>query len=417
MGAVRQDYAAGWVFKWIRPSPTSGRHWCTTAATDSVVPMNDVLDEAYGRLHRMGPEWSEDELTNHGPMAAEVLVRRGQADAVERWVDRYIRRLDPLPSATAAITEADWTEALGDGRRVGDWVRFFERQLAEHPWREVLATWWERLLPGILAGTTHGVIRVSHAVRALLAHPETEPETPATLTELAHGLAFWASRSQPLPPVPPPAGAADPAAALDSFHASAARTGGWRTGSVSSAGPTGWSSAVAALRPAGSPDEVRDRLADLVTAASQRYLRYGHGSPVLLVHLATAPNAVLHSLPALPTALWQPSLTAVWTTTAAIFSAYAPPDPAPIDAATDAAGGGRPVADVVDRALAHGDEHVIKFTDTAAEAYARSGDPAVLGGGAAHRHAHRPSRLRSVPRWGESTVDYWSKTNPQADTP
>jgi hypothetical protein len=311
-------------------------------------------------------------------MAAEVLVRRGRADAVERWVDRYIRRLDPLPSATAAITEADWTEALGDGRRVGDWVRFFERQLAEHPWREVLATWWERLLPGILAGTTHGVIRVSHAVRALLAHPESQPETPATLTELAHGLAFWASRSQPLPPVPAPAGAADPAAALDSIPRIDRQDGRVADRLGQLGGTAGWSWSVAALRPARSPDEVRDRLADLVTAASQRYLRYGHGSPVLLVHLATAPNAVLHSLPALPTALWQPSLTAVWTTAAAIFSAYAPPDPAPIDALPTPPVTADPVADVVDGALAHGDEHVIKFTDTAAEAYARSEDPVVL---------------------------------------
>jgi hypothetical protein len=50
------------------------------------------------------------------------------------------------------------------------------------------------LAPGILAGTTHGVIRVSHAVRALLAGPGGA----ATVTELGRGLAFWAARMQPL---------------------------------------------------------------------------------------------------------------------------------------------------------------------------------------------------------------------------
>jgi len=33
---------------------------------------------------------------------------------------------------------------------------------------------------------------------------------------------------------------------------------------------------------------------------------------------------------------------------------------------------------VLDRAVDHGDEHVIKFTDTAAEAYVRTGQPGTL---------------------------------------
>jgi hypothetical protein len=36
------------------------------------------------------------------------------------------------------------------------------------------------------------------------------------------------------------------------------------------------------------------------------------------------------------------------------------------------------VAKVLDRAVAHGDEHVIKFTDTAAEVYARTGQADAL---------------------------------------
>ena len=36
------------------------------------------------------------------------------------------------------------------------------------------------------------------------------------------------------------------------------------------------------------------------------------------------------------------------------------------------------MAGVLDRAVDHGDEHVIKFTDTAAEAYARTGQPGTL---------------------------------------
>jgi hypothetical protein len=36
------------------------------------------------------------------------------------------------------------------------------------------------------------------------------------------------------------------------------------------------------------------------------------------------------------------------------------------------------VTELVDRAVAHGDEHVIKFTDTATESYQRTGNPDAL---------------------------------------
>lgn len=115
-----------------------------------------------------------------------------------------------------------------------------------------------------------------------------------------------------------------------------------------------------------------------MAAATLGYLSYGHGQPVLLVHTATAPNAVLHALPALPRELWAPSLAAIWTTTAAIHSAYAPPERAPRSALPTAPSGPDAVADVLDRAIAHGDEHIIKFTDTAAEVHTRTGHPDAL---------------------------------------
>jgi hypothetical protein len=332
-----------------------------------------VLNEAYDRFHRTGPEWGEDQLTNHGPMAVEVLVRRGRTDVVGRWADRYLRRLDELPPATDAITEAGWAEALGDGRRVGDWTVYFTRVLAERPWREVLAVWWPRLLPGIVAGTTHGVIRAGHVVRALLAGAENR----STLDELAHALAFWAARARPMPVSAVPAGRLDPLAALDALPRVPDQRGTVADRFGQLPGLAGWNGAASGLRSVAAPDDVPARLTDLVTAATLRYLTHGHGQPVILVHTATAPNAVLHTLPALPRDLWEPSLHAVWTATAAIFSAYAPargqapPPPAP-PAATDA------VAEVLDRAVAHADEHVIKFTDTAAEVYTRTGDPGAL---------------------------------------
>ena len=327
------------------------------------------LAEAYERFHRTGPEWGADQLTNHGPMAAEVLVRRGRREVVPAWVDRYIRRLDELPQATGEITDASWPEALGDGRRIGDWTAYFARQLAEQPWQQVLATWWPRLLPGIAAGATHGVIRTGHAVRTLLAGPENQP----TLDELAHALAFWAARARPVPASAGPAGPLDPLQALDAVPRIPSQQGNLAARFGQLTEESGWPASVARLRPAATPGEVETRLADLVTAATLRYLSHGHGQPVLLVHTATAPNAVRHTLPALPPELWAPSLTAAWSASAAIFAAYAPPQGAARPAQPALPAGPDAVAEVLDRAVDHGDEHVIKFTDTAAEVYTRTG--------------------------------------------
>jgi hypothetical protein len=314
----------------------------------------------------MGP------LTNHGPMAVEVLIRRGHGDAVGSWVDRYVRRLDLLPAASDRITDENWTEALGAGRRIGDWTAYFHQQLAAEPWRDVLARWWPRLLPGIAAGTTHGVIRVGHVVRALLAGAQHQH----ALDELAHGLAFWAARFRGVPggdPAITAARAADAGAAMDALPRVADQRGNVANRFGQLERMTAWPHAMAALRPSPDPEQTRAALSDLVTAATLRYLRYGHGSPVLLVHTATAPNAVLHSLPALPQELWAPSLSAVWTAAAAIHAGWAPADAAPREILPSAPEGPDAAAEVVARAVEHGDEHVIKFADTAAEVWTRTG--------------------------------------------
>lgn len=154
-----------------------------------------TLDEALLRLHTSGPEF-RGYLSNHGPMAVEALVHNGQAHTVHRWLDGYTDKLESVPSARARITEANWREALGDSSRVTDWTAYFTHQVAERPWRELLAEWWPRLLPGIAGAATHPVIRVGHAVRSLL----TEGEDAARTAEFAHALGYWAARHLPCPP-------------------------------------------------------------------------------------------------------------------------------------------------------------------------------------------------------------------------
>ncbi|MEU5401065.1 questin oxidase family protein [Streptomyces sp. NPDC005963] len=320
-----------------------------------------TLDEALDRIHLSGPErhgW----LSNHAPMAVEALVRHGQARSVHPWVDRYRHKLEEMPSPTDPIAPADWREALGDPRRIADWAQHFEREVAERPWREVLAEWWPRLLPGIAGGATHPVIRVGHSVRTLLSGTQTSPRT----VELAHALGYWAARHAPLPPLGHLEVAPSAASALDLVPPVVDRSGGieqrlerltafpqWPAPGASTDGASESATAIA--------DTARERLVELVTAATHRYATHGHGEPVMLVHAATAPNAVLRTLPALPRELWASSLSAAWAASAAVTAAYTP-----------AAGTTAPLpttrldpAEIFARAADHGDDHTIKFTDTA----------------------------------------------------
>ena len=54
---------------------------------------HDLLDGTYQRLSVTGPEYGGG-LSNHGPMAAEALLRLGREDAIEGWVTEYMRGLE-----------------------------------------------------------------------------------------------------------------------------------------------------------------------------------------------------------------------------------------------------------------------------------------------------------------------------------
>ena len=345
---------------------------------------HDILNEAYERLLDAGPEFGGDEegnhgLTNHGPMAVEVMCRRGLDIDVHRWLDRYVVRLMELPTTTTPLRDDGWRAALGGGaRRVGDWTTYFTGQLGEHAWRDVLGTWWPRLLPGIAAGSTHGVIRVGHAVRTLRAGDESEP----ALAELGRGLAFWAARYRELPGTgTAPTGDLPAAAGLVRVPRLADQKGPIAHRLARLTDLPGWPAALNAVRAPAGPGEVPAALTGLIDAATLGYHRYGDAAPVLLVHTATAPNAILHTLPELPGEQWLPSFTYGWAASAAIIATYAPPD-----AATVAYGpvGRADADDALAVAAGHGDEHVLKFTDTAVEVFDRTGDPDAL---AAAQHA------------------------------
>lgn len=328
-----------------------------------------ALDEALERLHSSGPE-RDGWLSNHGPMAVEALTRHGHAADVHRWLDHYGDKLEDMPRPVAAVRDDNWRQALGDPRRTADWTAYFGREIAERPWRDVLTEWWPHLLPGITAAATHPVIRVGHAVRTLLADgPATTAPREA---ELAHALGYWAARHQPLPAVSHPplrSGDDSAAAALAAVEPVPDQHGGIRERLAQLTTVPEWPAA------ASGPEPARARLAELVRASTHRYATHGHGDPVMLVHAATAPNAVLRTLPALPRELWPVSLEAAWSASAAVTAAYTASVPALTVAAVTVEPG-----EVFERVAAHGDEHAIKFADTALDVAegASSGDDRAL---------------------------------------
>jgi hypothetical protein len=324
----------------------------------------DCFDEALQRFERTGPEFGGG-LSNHGPMAVEALVRLGFEDAIPGWVSGYLPRLEDRPGAGGRI--ANWREALGDQRRVGDWTAYFEHRLTEAAWRDVLAEWWPRLVPGLAAGATHGVIRTAHAVRGM-----AELETGTRRAELAHALAYWAAAYHELPGTPRTAGRRSLEAAVAALPALAGpRTGLIKDNLGALATVPEFAGAVTALRP---PVDVQAETHELARTFAGVFLARGRRAPITFLHAVTAPVAVASVLGELPVACRRPTYDALWQVTAAIHSAYSagttvepPPSHDPPSA-----------GDLAEQAVANGDEHAIKLTEACLREHTRTADPVFL---------------------------------------
>src|SRR3970282_424061 len=99
-------------------------------------------------------------------MGAEALCTLGRSEMVIPRVERYRLWLEEHPQARNPISSDRWREALGDIGRVGDWTEFFDHELEDAPWRNVLGKWTPPPAAGFVAATTHGAIRTGHTVRS-----------------------------------------------------------------------------------------------------------------------------------------------------------------------------------------------------------------------------------------------------------
>ena len=240
--------------------------------------------------------------------------------------------------------------------------------------------------PGILSSATRGVIRVGHAVHALLEEENAAGGVEITesprVAELAHALASWAVRRPAvLSGGPGRSGLIGASAALAGVPSVADQTVSvsYRVGQLPDT--PGWSDALGALRSPTTPTEAAELLGSVADAAVLDYLRHAQANPVMLVHASTAPTAVLRTLPALPQSLWIPSLDAAWFASAAVTAAYrnsVAPAEEIAAAQTEAAEPG----ESFERAVKHRDEHVVKFADSALAAFERTGERDTLAAAA-----------------------------------
>jgi hypothetical protein len=331
----------------------------------------EAMEEALGLLAKTGPEYA-GRLANHGPMAAEALVVLDRPDAVVPWVEAYRRRLREHPPGTRPIDPTVWREALGRGDRVGDWIVFFDRQVGERPWKDVLAEWVPRLAPGVIAAAFHGLIRTGHAVRSLDA-----AETPARRRELAEGLGYWAATYEVLPESKAqPARGSMPSRAMGQV-ASLPAERQMRNGNITDRlAPLErfppFAPVADQVDSSGDPSAF---LSDLTETFAAVYLvNVPPGSVITYIHAVTGPSAIRLLLPHLDAKARAALLRYGWQGAAALYVAsggkWSSLEPAP------AAKSDRD--DLVDRAVATGDEHAIKFTEACLREHALNPKPVYL---------------------------------------
>jgi hypothetical protein len=335
-------------------------------------PCYASLDEALETLAPYGIELKNGN-SNHAPMVAEALCALGRPEAVMPWLARYRERMSPRPPAGARIRREDWRAALGERGRFTDWTAFFGEELREGPWREVLDHWMERLAPGFCAAATHGVIRVGHAVRSLAAR-----ETPGRLRELADAFASWAATYQELPASSHVAnGTMTPREAITKIAVvppDRRRSAGNITASLAMLDDFPEFARSIGLIDTGG--ELARLVSELTEVFAQVYLANAHDirTTIAFIHGVTSPAALGNIALQVSERTARTALRYAWQSGCGLYACF---------------GGGTAVAEgleprqededkLVDLAIAHGDEHVVKFTEACLHRHALAPSPVYL---------------------------------------
>lgn len=345
--------------------PSSALLGCQTAPAITTSVGADVMDEALQMMSGLAP------LTNHGPMAAEALVALGRPDRVIRWVENYKKRFaSSYPDQRNSITRETWREALGDGSRVADWTAFFNRQLKEATWTQVVGEWSTTLAPGLAAAAAHGVIRTGHAVRSLAVK-----ETDLRLRELAEGLGYWAAYYQALPEASDAKSErSKPEQAINQIPLLPVERRGGGSIMIGLRRLNDFPPFARAADLVEIPDDAGKFLSELTESFATAYVRnVNPRSVITLVHTVTGLTALRPLLPYLTPATKRVALRYAWQVAAGLYSISAVSTP---KAVSEVKGITR--ASLIDRGAAAQDEHAIKFTEACLREHELNPQPVYL---------------------------------------
>jgi hypothetical protein len=327
---------------------------CEREEASMRAPCYNVYDEALDELAGYDIALTNGN-SNHAPMVAEALCALGRPETVPHWLGGYRRRLQLRPKAREPIMGEAWREALGRRDRFADWTVFFAEELAADGWEQVLDRWVGRLAPGFCAAATHGVIRVGHAVRGL-----AECETPSRRRELGDALASWAATWQTLPE-----GDAASLAAMPPEQAirqvprlppARRRPGNIVTALSALADFPEFAPVAGLIDTAGPP---APHIAELCELFACVYLANARDIPttIAFIHGVTSLAALGHIAPRVDETTARRALRYAWQSGCALYACYGALPPA------DGATPGGDADGLADKAIANGDEHVIKFTE------------------------------------------------------
>lgn len=305
--------------------------------------LHALLDEAT----RFGPEYG-DGLASHLPMGLVALKALDADEArLQRFVASESAHLQPAPSPEHWLTGDAWPGRLGDISAWSAYNDLFSQWLAAEGAADVLAQVLPQLMPGCAAAAFHGPIRTAAALRA------------GHAGELAAGLAYWAARHQPLGPIAAGKGRVkDPLVLLRSLHAVPSRRPLIALRMADAGRDPRLCAAVPRL--AIGPDTL-PRLARLAAVA------YAGSGNFTALHMVTASHAVRLLAGQLDEASLHDALRWFWQAwaTALVAACLKPRPPVPR----------LPWPEIVQRALAQDDVHVIKLVDACrAEEAAHGGD-------------------------------------------
>ena len=314
------------------------------------------LDAALDTLSDYGSGLANGNF-NHAPMVAEALCAMGRQEAVMPWLERYRQRLLPRGAPDEPIRADRWHQALGRRDGFAAWGEFFAEELRRAAWPTVLDTWTARLAPGVSAAATHGAIRVGHAVRAL-----SVAATPTRRRELGDALASWAASYRELPA----ASAATPGrltprlalAAIPIVPPERRRPGSITAALAGLAEFPEFAPKVAAAELGG---DIAPLLAELTELFTRVYLANVRDVPtaIAFIHGVTSLTALGHIAPHVEEATARSLLRYGWQAGCGLYACYG----GGTAFATDIASVDEDPDSLIERALANGDEHVIKFTE------------------------------------------------------